>query len=134
MLDMKDESVLKASGALTGGIGGKADACGSLLGSSMMIGMAMGMGREGKSMDRMFPCVIKTAEFYDWFVKEFESSKCRDIITRFGNGTFYDFGIPEQAKAGTEAGVLAKCDDLIQRSVTKAASMILDAQEAANKK
>lgn len=134
MFDIKEEGVLKAASALTGGIGGKADACGSLLGSSMILGVQLGMGREEGTIERMAPAIMKTAEFYDWFIKEFQSSKCRDIITRFGNGVFYDFGIPEQAKAGTEAGVLAKCDDLIQRSVTKAATMILDAQEAAAKK
>jgi len=131
---MKDDSVLKASGSFTGGIGGKGDVCGSLLGSSMTLGATLGMGRAEDSMEKMGPAIMKTAEFYDWFVSEFQSAKCRDIITRFGNGTFYDFGIPEQAKAGTEAGILAKCDDLVQRSVTKAAEMILDAQEAANKK
>lgn len=133
MLDMKDEAVLKASGALTGGIGGKADVCGSLLGASMMLGAALGMGRGEETMEKMIPSIRKTAEFYDWFVKEFQSAKCRNIVTRFGGGTFYDFGIPEQAEAAAKAGVLAKCDDLIGRAVTKAAEMILDAREAKEK-
>lgn len=133
MFDMKDDSVLKASGSFTGGIGGKSDVCGSLLGSSMILGAALGMGRGEKTMEKMAPAIMNAGRFYDWFVNEFRSSKCRDILTRFGNGVFYDFGIPEQAKAGTEAGVLEKCDNLVQTSVTRAASMILDAQEAAGK-
>jgi C_GCAxxG_C_C family probable redox protein len=134
MFDMKDEAVLKAASALTGGIGGKADVCGALTGGSMMLGVTLGMGREGESIEKMVPAIMKTGEYYDWFTKEFQSSKCRDIITRFGNGTFYDFGIPEQAKAGTEAGVLEKCDNLVQNAVTKVAGIILGAQEAAGKK
>jgi C_GCAxxG_C_C family probable redox protein len=134
MFDMKDEAVLKAASALTGGIGGKADVCGALAGGSMMLGVTVGMGREGESIEKMVPAIMKTGEYYDWFTKEFQSSKCRDIITRFGNGTFYDFGIPEQAKAGTEAGVLEKCDNLVQNAVTKVAGIILGAQEAAGKK
>jgi C_GCAxxG_C_C family probable redox protein len=134
MFDMKDEAVLKASSALTGGIGGKADVCGALAGGSMMLGVTMGMGREGESIEKMVPAIMKTGEYYDWFIKEFQSAKCYDIVSRFGNGTFYDFGIPEQAQAAIEAGILEKCDDVIQRSVTKVAEMILDAREAAGKK
>jgi C_GCAxxG_C_C family probable redox protein len=134
MFDIKEEAVLKAASALTGGIGGKADVCGALAGGSMMLGVVLGMGREGESIEKMVPAMMQTGEYYDWFTKEFRSSRCYDIITRFGNGTFYDFGIPEQAKAGTEAGVLAKCDDLVQQSVVKIAGMILDAQEAAGMK
>jgi C_GCAxxG_C_C family probable redox protein len=133
MLDMKDESVLKASGALTGGIGGKADCCGALLGGSMILGVALGAG-ENESMERMVPSLMKAAEYYDWFVKEFLSSRCYDIVSRYGNGTFYDFGIPEQARAAKEAGVIARCDETIQKAVTKVAGMILDAREAADKK
>ena len=131
---MKDESVLKASGAMTGGIGGKADVCGALSGGSMILGATLGMGRGEETMEKMIPSIMKAGEYYDWFVKEFQSAKCYDIVSRFGNGTFYDFGVPEQAQAAVEAGILEKCDDVIQRSVTKVASMILDAQEAENKK
>jgi C_GCAxxG_C_C family probable redox protein len=134
MFDMKDESVLKASGALTGGIGGKADVCGALSGGSMILGAALGMGRGEESMEKMVPSIMKAGEYYDWFVKEFQSPRCFDIVSRFGNGTFYDFGIPEQAQAAIEAGILEKCDDVIQRSVTKVAEMILDAREAGEKK
>ena len=126
MLDIKDESVLKASGALTGGIGGKADVCGAVLGACMMFGLALGMGREGESIEKMIPSMMKAGEFYDWFVKEFRFARCRDIVTMYGNGTFYDFSIPEQVQAAMKAGVIEKCNRLIQKSVTKAAEMILD--------
>ena len=131
---MKDEAVLKAASALTGGIGGKADVCGALAGGSMMLGVTVGMGREGESIEKMVPAIMKTGEYYDWFTREFQSSRCYDIVSRFGNGTFYDFGIPEQAQAAIEAGVLEKCDNLVQNAVTKVAGMILDAREAAGKK
>ena len=134
MFNMKDEAVLKASGALTGGIGGKADVCGALAGGSMMLGAALGKGRDTESIEGMIPALMNAGQYYDWFVKNFQSAKCYDIVSRFGNGTFYDFGIPEQAQAAIEAGILEKCDDVIQRSVTKVAEMILDAKEAADKK
>ena len=43
--DMQDDNMLKAAGAITGGIGGMADTCGSLISGALMLGAVCGAGR-----------------------------------------------------------------------------------------
>jgi hypothetical protein len=126
--DMKDEALLKASGAMTGGIGGMADACGSLIGSGLILGAVYGLGRKDgdEGMPKLFESIKQAADFYKWFKNKHGSSSCRDTVTKFGNGVFYDFGIPEQAKAGTEAGVLEKCTVLVEDNCARVAELLWD--------
>jgi Putative redox-active protein (C_GCAxxG_C_C) len=127
--DMKDETLLKAAGALTGGIGGKHDACGSLLGSTLILGSVYGRGRkdEGdKGIAKIQKSIKQAGDFYKWFKGEQGTATCREIVTKFGNGVFYDFGIPEQAKAGSEAGVVDKCNKLVQDSVSRVTEILWD--------
>ena len=125
---MKDDSLLKASGALTGGIGGLADTCGSMIGASMILGAACGRGRQDveNGMQKLGKSVRQAADFYIWFKEETGTVNCREIITRHGNGTFYDFGDPAQAKAAWEAGVAQKCVELVQKNAAKAAEILWD--------
>jgi hypothetical protein len=129
--DLKDEALLKASGALTGGIGGLADTCGSMIGATLVIGSVCGRGRadEGdkdKGMGKMGQSVRQAADFYIWFKENRDTVNCRNIITEFGNGTFYNFGDPKQAKAAWEAGVGQKCVELVQDNVAEAAEILWD--------
>jgi hypothetical protein len=123
---MKDDTLLKASGAMTGGIGGMADACGSLIGAGLILGSVYGLGRKDwdKNMPKMGESIKQAGEFYKWFKDKQGSANCREIVTRFGNGVYYDFGIPEQAKAGTEAGVLEKCNLLVEDNCARVAEII----------
>ena len=126
--DLKDEALLKASGALTGGIGGLADTCGSMIGSTLILGSVCGCGR--KDAENLMPTLGKSvkqaADFYKWFEKEKGTVNCRKIITEHGDGIFYDFNDPEQAKEAIEKGVPQKCDAMVGNNAAKAAEMIWD--------
>jgi len=125
---LKDEALLKASGALTGGIGGLADTCGSMIGVTLVIGSVCGRGRQDgdKGMAKLGESVRQAADFFIWFKGEKDTVNCREITTRHGNGTFYNFGDPEQAKAAWDAGVTQKCIELVQDNVTEAAEILWD--------
>jgi C_GCAxxG_C_C family probable redox protein len=126
--DLKDEALLKASGALTGGIGGLADTCGSMIGSTMIMGSVCGCGRKDAEnpMPTLGKSIEQAADFYKWFKEKEGTVNCREIITKYGKGKFYDFGNPEEAQAAREAGVFDKCIELVQDNVTKAAEILWD--------
>jgi C_GCAxxG_C_C family probable redox protein len=123
--DLKDEALLKASGALTGGIGGLADTCGSMIGATLILGSVCGRGR-GDDMAKLQESIRQAADYYIWFKEQMGTVNCRDIVTKYGNGTFYDFGDPAQARAAWEAGVAQKCVELVQNNATKAAEILWD--------
>lgn len=126
--DLKDEALLKASGALTGGIGGLADTCGSMIGATLVLGSVCGRGRQDgeEGMPKLGKSVRQAADFFIWFKGETGTVNCREIITRHGNGTFYNFGDPEQGKAAREAGVFDKCVALVQNNAAEAAEILWD--------
>jgi hypothetical protein len=127
-LDLKDEALLKASGALTGGIGGLADTCGSMIGAALVIGSVFGLGRKDsdKDISKLWESVRQAADFFIWFKGEKGTVNCRNIITEHGNGTFYNFGNPEQAMAAREAGVFDKCVELVQDNAAEATDILWD--------
>jgi hypothetical protein len=127
--DLKDDALLKASGALTGGIGGLADTYGSMIGATMVLGSVFGRGHndEGeKGMRKLGESIRQAADFFIWFKGKQGTVNCRDIITKHGNGKFYNFGIPEEAQAARETGVFDKCVELVQDNVAEAADIIWD--------
>jgi len=119
---------LKASGALTGGIGGLADTCGSMIGSTMVLGSVCGLGRQDgpEDMHKLGESIRQAADFYIWFKGEKGTVNCRQIITEYGNGKFYDFGDPAQAQAAWDAGVAQKCVEMVQNNVAEAADILWD--------
>ena len=125
---MKDDALLKASGALTGGIGGMADACGSMIGATLILGAACGRGREDteNGSQKLHESTRRAADFYRWFRDEAGAVTCRDIVTGFGNGVFYDFGDPAQARLAFEAGVAQKCVQHAQKVATRAVEILYD--------
>lgn len=125
---MEDNNVFKAAGAMTAGIGGMQDACGSLLGASLMFGAVMGRGISGfANKDKLQESVTATAQLYKWYEKEFGSPTCKDIRTKFGGGVYYDYQIPWQAELAKQAGVHEKCVELAGKTAGKAAEMLWDA-------
>jgi len=126
---MKDDILLKASGAMTGGIGGLADTCGSMIGATLILAAVSGRGRQDegeKGMGKLGESVKQAADFYRWFKGEKGTVNCRELITGYGNGTFYDFGDPAQAKAAWEAGVAQKCDEQVRMIAAKATEILWD--------
>ncbi len=134
VFNMKDENVFKASSGLHGGIGGKRDVCGSLLGAAMMLGLTSGggSGETPGSGDREDPTRM-VGRLYQWFKKEFGTVKCRTINTRFEkevNDDINNSGLPEPAR---RAKVFARCDELCGKTTAKTAEMIWDALRAEKK-
>jgi C_GCAxxG_C_C family probable redox protein len=126
--DMKDDSVFKAAGAMTGGIGGMQDACGSLLGASLMFGAALGRGiNEYANKEKLGESMMATAQLYKWFEKEFGSPTCKDLKTKFGGGVYYDMHIPWQAELAKQACVHEQCVEMVVKNSTRAAEMLWDA-------
>jgi C_GCAxxG_C_C family probable redox protein len=125
--DLNDETLLKAAGGLTGGIGGMYDACGSLIGASLMFGAVFGRGfKDLNNRDKLGESMTAVGKLYKWYEKEFGSATCRDICTRYGGGVFYDRHVPWQAELMKAAGVHEKCAGMAQQTAAKAAEMIWD--------
>ena len=128
VFDMREDKLFKAASGLSGGIGEMRDTCGALLGPCLMLGMVYGRGRdELENQEKMNESYIPVAKLYKWFEKEYGSTTCKEIITRHGNGVYYDATVPWQRKLAREAGVFKKDNDLVGRSAARAAEMIWDA-------
>lgn len=123
---LQDEALLKASGALTGGIGGQNDTCGSLIGVTLMLGSLCGHGRnDGEAgIDRLQESMRQAADFYKWFKQEKGCVNCNQILIMNANGVEYNFTDPEQLQAAMDAGVLDKCQEVVQNNAGKAAGLI----------
>jgi C_GCAxxG_C_C family probable redox protein len=125
--EMRDDNVFKAAGVMTGGIGGMADACGSLLGASLMFGQVTGRSiNDYSNKDKLGPSMRLTGQLYKWYEKEFGSPTCYDIRTKFGGGVYYEMSVPWQAELAKEARLHEKCTDLAGRTAAKAAEIIWD--------
>jgi hypothetical protein len=126
--DMQDDNVFKAAGALSGGVGGMQDACGSLLGASLMFGQMMGRSiNDFPDKDKAMPSSTLAGQLYKWYEREFGSPTCKDIRAKFGGGVSYDMRVPWQAELAKEAGVHDKCVELVGKTAAKAAEMLWDA-------
>jgi len=128
VFDLKDEALLRASGALTGGIGGRADTCGSMIGAVLVLGSVCGGGRnDGENcVTKIYESGKQGADFYNWFRAERGSVNCNDILTAFSNGKYTDFTDREQLMAAIDAGVLIKCREVVQDNTGKAAELLWD--------
>ena len=106
------------------------DACGALLGASMMLGLKYGRGREEiDNLEKLESSYLPVGRLYKWFEKEFGSANCREIRTGFA-GVYYDPNVPWQAELAKEAGVSEKCAELVGKTAARTAEMLWDAMEA----
>ncbi len=127
---MRDDNVFKAASGLSGGIGAMHDACGALLGASIMLGLKYGRSRqEIDDVEKLQSSYLPVAKLYKWFEKEFGSATCHKIRTRFAGGVYYDTNIPWQAELAEEAGLPKKCAELTSKTAAKTAEMLWDAIE-----
>ena len=127
---IKDDTLLKAAGSFTGGIGGQNDVCGALIGSCMMLGAAFGRGRQD-DMPKLRASIMQSGEFYKWFKKEFGSVKCRELLTEFGDGVFYD--LHDTSHAEQVKNVMEKCDLLVEKVAARAAEILSESKESEKK-
>ncbi len=110
------------------------DACGALLGASMMLSSKYGRGREEiDDIDKAKSSYIPVGKLYKWFEKEFGSATCLELRTSFA-GVYYDTNIPWQEELANEAGVPEKCAELVGKTAAKTAEMLWDAIEEEKKK
>ena len=128
VFDLRDEALLKASGALTGGIGARTDTCGSMIGAILVLGSVCGGGRNDgdNCIPKMFEAMAQAEKYYLWFKGEMGCVTCHDILTKFAGGGEHDFTDRAQVLAAIEAGVLAKCRPVVQNNAGKAAEMLWD--------
>lgn len=125
---MNDENVFKASRGLHGGIGGKQDVCGSLLGAAMMLGLAFGGGvDEVPTPDDKENAARMAGRLYDRFKKDFGTVKCRTITSKYMKEVNEDInnrGLDEPARM---ARLFSRCDEMCGRNAAMTAEMIWDA-------
>ena len=139
-LGTRDESILQAASGLHGGIGGKGDVCGALLGASMMMGYMFGKSPAEIDEAETPPEPGKpdtatrlVAEMYDWFEKEFDSVKCQAIKDRHQeevNADPVSVGLTDMEKM---MKAFKKCDVLAGEVAARAAEMICDEMEKGKK-
>jgi C_GCAxxG_C_C family probable redox protein len=136
--DMRDESVFKAATGLHGGIGGMGDVCGSLLGASLILGLACGSALEdvGKANPEEsgtpgapdVPTQL-VGQLYKWSRKEFGSVKCRIVRARFEKEMNEDLSARDLPEPERLARLFARCDDLTGRTAARTAEMLWEAME-----
>ena len=104
------------------------DICGALLGASLMLGVKCGRGREEiENREKLRSSLIPVGKLYKWFEKEFGSATCRDLLTIFAGGVYYDTNVPWQAELFEKAGVFKKCNETVRKTAGRAAEMLWDA-------
>lgn len=125
--ELEDDNLLKAAGALTGGIGGMADTCGSLIAVTMLIGTVCGAGRnEGMdTIDKLLYSGTKAREFYQWFQEQKGCVNCNQILIN-NTGVIRDYSDPAEYFKAVEEGVLEKCYDVVDNNVAKAVEVLWD--------
>ena len=105
------------------------DACGALLGASMMLSLKYGRGREEiENPEKGMESFLPVGKLYKWFEKEFGSANCGKIRTRF-HGVYYDLKVPWQAELAEEAGMVERCADLVGKTAARTAEMLWDTLE-----
>ena len=131
---IRDESVFKAASGLHGGIGGKGDVCGSLMGASLMLGMMCGSSIEesGKPKEHFNPAEIDlptrlVGELYEWFDKEFGTVKCRKILSQHKKEVAADPNAKGLTKEERMGRIHAKCGELCGKTAARTAEILWDA-------
>ena len=130
---LKDEGAFKAASGLHGGVGGKRDVCGALLGASLMLGLMFGSSVEesGKPRQPHKPGELDTptrlvGELYKWFKKEFGSVKCRSIQKKHVNQVNAEPDASNLTDMERMHRIFDKCNRLSGKTAAKAAEMIYD--------
>jgi hypothetical protein len=131
---IRDESVFKAASGLHGGMG-KGDVCGSLLGSSLIIGLICGKSIEESGSQKPPPVshgghpepdnsTRLVGELYDWFGQEFGSVKCNDIRGKHEQEVNSVPGANKLAPGEKTERMRGKCDDLCGKTAARTVTLL----------
>jgi C_GCAxxG_C_C family probable redox protein len=102
-----------------GGVGRNGDMCGALSGAVMTIGLALGRDKAEQSRD---PCYAAVDRFYTDFVKEFGSSKCREL-------TGIDLKARVRSRMYHHGMHLERCNLIVAWAARRANEIIASTQE-----
>ena len=94
------------------GIGGTGETCGSVSGTLMAMGLALGP-TDPADKAQSGKCHMASHRFCEAMKKEFGSTDCGGIIEGLC-GRRYDLNNPEEAKQYAEAGGIMKCMKVVQ--------------------
>jgi len=119
VLDVKNDEVIKALSAFSGGVARHGTSCGALNGALAVIGQLFGCGRDGQDDPRLNEYIRRV---YDGFLlhaaREFNSVNCRDIVG-------VDWWKPEEALAYfRSAEKIARCQRLIVDTIVHTVNTI----------
>ena len=119
----------KASTALSGGVVGKGELCGALLGGIMAIGLAFGREKleESWSSREYTEANYYAAELCDKFKEELGSIKCRNIL-KARLGSSFDLRKREALRKLISAGAFECCPEVVRKGTRLAAEVILRAR------
>jgi C_GCAxxG_C_C family probable redox protein len=134
VFDMRDDNIFKAASGMGAGIGMMHDACGALLGASMMLSLKYGRERqELDDLEKLNDSAVPVGKLYKWFEKEYGSVTCHEIRKKLFD-VYYDYKVPWQFEEADKAGQFDKCAEVVARTAAKTAEMLWDAIEAEKKK
>ncbi len=85
---MDEETALKVSAGLGGGVGRSREACGAVCGAAMLAGMKHGAVK-GEDADSKAHCYAVVQEIIAEFKKEYPTIVCRELLS-LGEGDFTD--------------------------------------------
>lgn len=122
-LHLEDAGTLKASTTLAGGIAGKGETCGALLGALMAIGLALGSDRVDPSESRLLARNAGTA-MAEAFTEAFGGTRCYTVQESLVGWRCDD---PSKAEAWREANGQIACASACALAARTAARIILDA-------
>lgn len=125
-LDLKDDGVFKAASALAGGIAGRGETCGALIGGIMAIGQVL--GRESLEDTEQFQkAMIPAGEMYVKFKETVGHALCAEIHKILFGKSFRLYE-EEEKKAFVEAGGHGPngCPVIVSKAAKIAACIILD--------
>lgn len=123
-LKLGDGWALKAATPLAAGIAMRGETCGALLGGMMAIGMATA-SEDFADQAKFMEAMAAAYRYWRRFVKEFGSSRCRDIqLARVGR--YYDLSDIRQYEEAREKGLYRVASEIVGKASRMAAQMIME--------
>ena len=109
----ENADLLRAVSGLCRGIGGRQKSCGVLTGGLGILGLYGAKGEDTEFPKQNYSKM--TEEYMEWFVEEFGSEECRDII-----------GVYNFADDTGRDGYMVKCGDILLKSYEKVIEILMD--------